>query len=447
MSTHVHRSIDRRAALSKAAEMRKSALDNVGSEVAGTLLAPATGAIGGSAIGALAGGILAGIKGKDIARGAGAGAGLGALVGGPAGHLANFGGVLAGVLRKRRTREEQQKHDSKSHWGNFIPGVASYNYTKRIGRVLSGVGEPDKEKKAAEALSKQAGLKAKLGILLGKGVGAMRRGGARYGELLRGSSDTLAPYQLAQELTHGFGAVGRKLGVVRPGETTLAKLQLAVAALRGELGEPVATELAKVYATRAGTGAAGVGLSGLALHSALSGAEQKKAAEAAFAEGFCKAAEAAGVDPVALYKQAAPWGFLGGLAGRALGAARAARGAVQAKGLIGATRQGLSAAGGAIARGGQQAAGYGKRYLELLRGGNADVRGAFGMGRGDLASMGKLKGYAQTYAEGLRGGMGADAASELRKVLAARGATAAGVLGGAAALSGSSAAQDQGMPG
>lgn len=318
MSTHVHRSIDRRAVLSKAAEMRKSALDNVGSEVAGTLLAPATGAIGGSAIGALAGGILAGIKGKSIARGAGAGAGLGAMVGGPAAHLANLGGVLAGVFRKRRTREEQQKHDSKSHWGNFIPGVASYNYTKRMGRVLSGVGEPDKEKKAAEA---------------------------------------------------------------------------------------------------------------------------------AFAEGFCKAAEAAGVDPVALYKAAAPWGFLGGLAGRALGAARAARGAVQAKGLIGATRQGLSAAGGAIARGGQQAAGYGRRYLELLRGGNANVRGAFGMGRGDLASMGKLKGYAQTYAEGLRGGMGADAASELRKALAARGATAVGVLGGAKALSGSSATANQGTPG
>ena len=127
--------------------------------------------------------------------------------------------------------------------------------------------------------------------------------------------------------------------------------------------------------------------------------------------------------------------------------ARAARGAVQAQGLAGATRQGLSMAGGAIARGGQRAADYGKRYLELLRGGNANVRGAFGMGKGDLASMGKLKGYAQTYAEGLRGGMGADAASELRKVLAARGATAAGVLGGAKALSGSSAAPDQGMPG
>lgn len=430
MSTHVHRSIDRRAVLSKAAEMRKSALDNVGSEVAGTLLAPATGAIGGSAIGALAGGILAGIKGKSIARGAGAGAGLGAMVGGPAGHLANLSGVLAGVFRKRRTREEQQEHDSKSHWGNFIPGVASYNYTKRIGRVLSGVGEPDKEKKAASV--KAAGA-----------LTTLARGLSRYKELLTGSGANLIPYRVQKGAISTAGELGKLFGEPNAaGDAAAARLKLALDTLRAD--GPVGSELRKVYATRAGTG-----IAGLAAVKALLGGGEKKAAEAeaAFAEGFCKAAETAGVDPVALYKAAAPWAAIGKMVGRGMGMARAARGAVQAQGLVGATRQGLSMAGGAIARGGQQAAGYGKRYLELLRGGNADVRGAFGMGRGDLASMGKLKGYAQTYAEGLRGGMGADAASELRKVLAARGATAAGVLGGAAALSGSPAAQDQGMPG
>lgn len=158
--------------------------------------------------------------------------------------------------------------------------------------------------KKAEELIKQAGLGGRLGAILGKGIDAAWRGGARYGELLRGSSTTLLPYRLAQKLTRGFGSIGKKLGLVRPGETTRSRMQLAVSALKGEFGEPVAKELAKVYATRAGTGAAGVGLSGLALRSALSGDEQK-AAEAAYAEGFCKAAEIAGVDPGALAKAAA----------------------------------------------------------------------------------------------------------------------------------------------
>lgn len=311
MSAHVHRSIDRRAALSKAAEMRKSALDNVGSEVAGTLLAPATGAIGGSAIGALAGGILAGIKGKSIARGAGAGAGLGALVGGPAGHLANFGGVLAGVLRKRRTREEQQEHDGKSHWGNFIPGVASYNYTKRMGRVLSGVGEPDKEKKAAEAafaegfckaaetagvdpvaLYKQAfavGDVARLGLKAWKGLrgagsaavnatrnprqtlAAAKGMGSRYLELLRGgNAQTMAPVKIignnaaeaaemfgGGRLSQGFARIGSRYGTAAGAYDTMAREGLRLGSLnRADYANYLRGkgELRKVIGARAATG-------------------------------------------------------------------------------------------------------------------------------------------------------------------------------------------------
>lgn len=143
--------------------------------------------------------------------------------------------------------------------------------------------------KKAEALRKQADLKGRLGTLLGRGVESVLHGGGRYRELLRGSSATLTPYRLAQQLTGGFGTLANRLGLARAGETAHAKLQLAVAALRGELGEPIAKELAKVYATRAGTGlagVAGVGLSGRALHSALSGDKQKKAAEAGLSDSI-----------------------------------------------------------------------------------------------------------------------------------------------------------------
>lgn len=217
--------VKRMRAATRRAVLEKKALDNVGSEIAGGMLTPAISTVGGSAIGALAGGVLARALKRDVAYGAGSGAGLGAAVGLAAAPVATAGGVLAGILRRRRTKQEQQEHDSKSHWENFIPGVAAYNYTKRKGRVLAGVGEPD----------------------------------------------------------------------------------------------------------------------------------EKKAAEAAYIEGFCKAAEAAGVDPVALYKAAGIGSFVGkgiGLGlrglGRASGAmsrgATAAADAVKARGLMGAARQGLSAA-------------------------------------------------------------------------------------------------------
>lgn len=158
---------------------------------------------------------------------------------------------------------------------------------------------------------------------------------------------------------------------------------------------------------------------------------EKKSADAAYVDGFCKAAELVGADPVALYKQAIAVGDIASLGLKAWNGLRGA-GTAAAK-AVRNPKQTLATAKG-----------MGSRYLELLRGGNANVRGAFGMGKGDLASMGKLKGYAQTYAEGLRGGMGADAASELRKVVGARGVTAGGLLGGGAlAMRGGNGGQPQ----
>lgn len=144
----------------------------------------------------------------------------------------------------------------------------------------------------------------------------------------------------------------------------------------------------------------------------------------AYIAGFCKAAEAAGVDPEVLYKRAQLKARIGALLGRGLTAIRGA---------------GTAAA---ASRAGQAAVGGAKRYADLLRGGNTTTRGAFRLGRGDLSSMGNFKGWLQTYAAGLKGNLSTDAASELRKALAARAGTAvagtAALAGGAHALAGGS---------
>ena len=122
-----------------------AALDNVGTELAGTIAAPVVGA----GIGGLVGALSQAGKGKTwmhpnpMVSGAGVGAGIGAI----AGHGANALGMLIAALVARRKRREQVAHDSKTHLENFIPGVAAYNYTKRLGRVLGGVGETDEQLK------------------------------------------------------------------------------------------------------------------------------------------------------------------------------------------------------------------------------------------------------------------------------------------------------------
>ena len=230
----------------KAAEARteKRALDNVGSELGGTIAAPLVGGVGGAGLGALVGAALAAAKGKPIGRGAGHGAAAGLVLGVPAAHVANIGGILAGVIRKRRTKQEQQEHDSKSHWGNLIPGVGSYNYTKRMGRVLSGVGEPDEQKKAAEALGaayvdgfckaaeamgvdpvalyKQAAPWAAIGKMVGKGLGAARSLGgsaARLGQAVKGGVrragnrlDDLLNARTATKLQNQVSSMDRLMG-------------------------------------------------------------------------------------------------------------------------------------------------------------------------------------------------------------------------------------------
>ena len=120
------RSRARRAVLQKIA-----AFDNVSTEVVGALASPLIGA-----------GIGAAVSGA-----AGKGAAPGAIAGLAAGTGASYLGSIIAALRRRRTRKEQVEHDSKTHLENLIPGVASYNYAKRLGRVLGGVGETDEQLK------------------------------------------------------------------------------------------------------------------------------------------------------------------------------------------------------------------------------------------------------------------------------------------------------------
>ena len=170
--------------------------------------------------------------------------------------------------------------------------------------------------------------------------------------------------------------------------------------------------------------------------------------EQAYAEGFCKAAEAMGVDPEALYKQALPaWmARAGGWIARG-GAALAQSRAGQAV-TNGTRRFGSwigSHGGNALAqsRAGQAVTNGARRFGQLLAGGNDTVRGAFRMGRGDLSGMDKLRGWFGTYWQGLRGSMGGEAASELRKSLAARLGTGAAALGGGAMLFGGGGDQQE----
>ena len=137
--------------------------------------------------------------------------------------------------------------------------------------------------------------------------------------------------------------------------------------------------------------------------------------EEAYIEGFCKAAEAAGVDPVALYKQAQLktqlLGMLGRAGGRLLGAGRAAAGAASAGG---------------------------KRYLELLRGGRPTFLDQMrkGIGVEHLNSpIERLRTAMKGRAGRLMGGAGQNAEDvlEARKALAAQlgtaGAGGAGIYG------------------
>ena len=224
----------------KAAEARteKRALDNVGSEIAGSIMSPVTTGLTGAGIAAL----VAALRGKNVRRAAGGGAVLGAALGAP---LLEAGGVLAGVLSKRRTRKEQQEHDSRSHWASLLPGVAAYNRTKRMGRVLAGVGEPDEQKKAAEVQLRKQAAPAFVGKLLGKGGKAVRRAG----QLLSGS-------KLGRLENRVYDAIQRSaVGHVFPVVSDVAALDRRLKAVQTLHNR----EFSKVLGTWTGLTAAGTG--------------------------------------------------------------------------------------------------------------------------------------------------------------------------------------------
>ena len=168
--------------------------------------------------------------------------------------------------------------------------------------------------------------------------------------------------------------------------------------------------------------------------------------EDAYIDGFCKAAEVAGIDPVVLYKRA------------------------QAKKVIGEV---LGRAAGSLARGGRAASGKmkdtGVRLLELVRGGNRDIMGKLhtnekldgilarplfgpnGVFQNAASSAGSVVPYDASVARSVRlerilnplkrrlnairgGSVDRDVTVEARKALAAQlgvGAAAAGTVGGA----------------
>jgi len=277
--------------------LEKQALDNVGSEIGGMLASPLTGAVGGAIPGAVVGALLAAANRRPISQGIGAGALGGASIGYVGSSAANIAGMLAALIRNRRTKTEQQEHDSKSHWENFIPGVASYNYLKRQGRVLAGVGEPDNAKKAASVIRKQAQIDPSRIV----GTLAMLGGGA-----LGGSAATGDDQSTLKRI--GKGTLGTGLAVAGYKAMTDPTWQRMIR--RGVYN-------AQDYLSRL-----------------VGGLGPLKKAGSAYIDGFVKAAGAAGVDPVALYKAAAPagLGFVGNLLGRGLRMARGAASAGKAAG-------------------------------------------------------------------------------------------------------------------
>ena len=212
----------------------------------------------------------------------------------------------------------------------------------------------------------------------------------------------------------------------------------------------------------------------------------QKQAEAIYCEGFCKAAELAGVDPNALVKQAIGLGSILSLGQKAIGATKAIGGA--ARNAAAGTKQVYQGAGGGLS--GIRA--VGSRFGQLLAGGDKAVtdgvtrlekikarsagggiinhikarlgtlRGNYSEGarnaaqrefgtamRYDALPQAKSSPYARSLVDGhlnravgleARGNQLAAGESELRKVLAARlgaGAAATGAAGaGAYAMSG-----------
>ena len=111
---------------------------------------PATSTLASTLLG---GGIGAAIHRKDRGKGFGVGAGIGA----GASMLAHLIGAIAAGVKRRRTKGEQLDSDSKSVASKYLlPGVASYNSYKRLGRSQGDRDENDKGKKKDKGKEKDA---------------------------------------------------------------------------------------------------------------------------------------------------------------------------------------------------------------------------------------------------------------------------------------------------
>lgn len=100
--------------------------------------------LAGAGLGAGVGGSLAPQLGEPGTWGAATGAGVGSLVGGGAGLLANLIGAGTAAFTPRRTKEQQKAYANSGTLKEYlVPGVASYNAWKSLGRTI---GESDERK-------------------------------------------------------------------------------------------------------------------------------------------------------------------------------------------------------------------------------------------------------------------------------------------------------------
>ena len=80
---------------------------------------------------------------------------LGGLLGVAAGGFSSLGldiiGKISAAIRRRRTAKEQIEHDKKSVILNYlVPGFATYNHHKRLGRSQGDIEENDVNHKSRE---------------------------------------------------------------------------------------------------------------------------------------------------------------------------------------------------------------------------------------------------------------------------------------------------------
>lgn len=201
--------------------------------------------------------------------------------------VASTGGSIAGLVAAPKT-----KHNPETDAMSVVPGVAQYRLMQRYRRVMD---ESNRRRAHGTANTVAEQLGGISGTLVGGGLGAAAGGGIGA---LAGGRDAA-----------GSGAlIGGIAGLTLP--TIIGGIVAGIRRKR-TLGEQAAADTT-------GRAVAKYLVPGLSTYDSLKrlGAsthldkskKEKKAAEAAYVEGFCKAAEAAGIDPVALYKKAAPLG-------------------------------------------------------------------------------------------------------------------------------------------